>query len=262
MGDVSFEVVGVPTIPLIGHVPHAGTAVPQDVGAHLTISSNEINAEISRITDHHTDRLFHSIVELGGVMFVNRLSRLVIDPERFREDRVEPMAARGAGAVYEVTSDLKRLRRPLSEEERQSLLQRYYDPYALAMTDLVASTLALHGCATIVDCHSFPTVPLAYAASSSLDRPEICIGTDPFHTPDHIVEGLLKLCHDKRVEARVNQPYSGCYVPGRFFHREPRVTAVMIEVRRDLYMDEQSCQPSQRWTETKSLIDEMLQSIC
>jgi N-formylglutamate amidohydrolase len=36
----------------------------------------------------------------------------------------------------------------------------------------------------------------------------------------------------------VDIPFSGAIVPNRFFDTEPRVQSLMIEVRRDLYMDE------------------------
>jgi N-formylglutamate amidohydrolase len=35
-----------------------------------------------------------------------------------------------------------------------------------------------------------------------------------------------------------NKPYAGTYLPLRFFHSDKRVLSVMVEVNRDLYMDE------------------------
>lgn len=44
------------------------------------------------MTDAHTDRLF-DIDEAGKIVFP--VSRLVVDAERFSDDRLEPMAERG-----------------------------------------------------------------------------------------------------------------------------------------------------------------------
>ena len=41
------------------------------------------------MTDHHTDELFENSVTSGGLLFVNRFSRLVFDPECFPDDAVE-----------------------------------------------------------------------------------------------------------------------------------------------------------------------------
>jgi hypothetical protein len=43
-----------------------------------------------------------------------------------------------------------------------------------------------HGKVVIVDLHSFPTLPLPYGLDPSALRPGVCIGTDPFHTPDEL----------------------------------------------------------------------------
>ena len=36
----------------------------------------------------------------------------------------------------------------------------------------------------------------------------------------------------------MNQPFAGAYVPLRWFGKDSRVEAIMLEVRRDAYMDE------------------------
>ena len=48
--------------------------------------------------------------EITTARVVFPVSRLVVDPERFLYDAHEPMAARGMGAVYEQTADLRPLR--------------------------------------------------------------------------------------------------------------------------------------------------------
>jgi predicted N-formylglutamate amidohydrolase len=82
---------------------------------------------------------------LGGTLFVNRVSRLVVDPERFPNDSQEVMAMKGMGAVYIQTSDGRALRTQSSSEERTSLLEAYFHPYANAFADLVSQMLERHG---------------------------------------------------------------------------------------------------------------------
>ena len=36
----------------------------------------------------------------------------------------------------------------------------------------------------------------------------------------------------------VNRPFSGTLVPARYLGMDPRVQSLMVEVRRDLFMDE------------------------
>jgi N-formylglutamate amidohydrolase len=95
------------------------------------------------MTDHFTDQLFTPLVNLGAVAIVNRVSRLIMDPERFPDDADEGMAVRhGMGAVYLKGCDGQRLRRPdFRDQDREAIMQAYYWPYARALEALVTVNL-------------------------------------------------------------------------------------------------------------------------
>ena len=237
---MNFEILGPagPRIPLVVHVPHSATNIPPDVRETLCLDEHVLQRELLCLTDWYTDRLFSPVLDLGGTLFVNRLSRLVFDPERFPDDRQEVMAAKGMGAVYTRTSDGRALRKPMSREQRTSLMEVYFNPYATAFADLVSQVLDRHGRCLILDGHSFPSVPLPCELDQQPDRPGICLGTDEFHTPESLISGIRNICEAHGLYADLDRPFSGTYVPLQYWRADARVNSVMIEIRRDLYMDE------------------------
>jgi N-formylglutamate amidohydrolase len=127
--DLPFTLTGLASsaqVPLIAHVPHGGIRIPRDVRERLALDDGALEREIVRMTDWHTGALFACAAQLGGVVFENCLSRLVVDPERFPDDDQELMARVGLGAVYLRTCDGAELRRGLTKEERQDLLTRFF----------------------------------------------------------------------------------------------------------------------------------------
>jgi len=240
---MNFEILSRPTvtpIPLVVHVPHSSTWIPPDVRQALCLDDREIERELLCLTDWYTDRIFDPVLELGGTLFVNRVSRLVVDPERFPADAQEVMAPWGMGAVYTRTTDGRTLRKLDSPLERARLLDAYFHPYAAAFTGVVSQVLDRHGHCVILDGHSFPSAPLPHERDQRTERPPICLGTDEFHTPESLVLGVRDCCAVHGLRAERNRPFAGTYVPLRYWRSDPRVTSVMMEIRRDLYMDEQT----------------------
>ncbi len=224
---------------LIVHVPHASTEIDESVRAGIQLDEAELAAELAVMTDWYTDRLALDACARGAapvVVFVNRLSRLVIDPERLC-DGAEPMAEMGMGAVYTRTASGARLRAP-DRQRDAALMKRFFEPYATAVADLVDEALTNRGTATIVDLHSYRPLPLRYEPDPTAPRPGVCIGTDDFHTPQALID------HTRAVFAGItggfdlNTPFTGTYVPLRHYRVDARVRSVMIEIRRDLYLDE------------------------
>ncbi len=220
--------------PIILHIPHSSRYIPADVRSGILLNDADLRRELLRMTDWYTDELF----DIGiGTAIVYPVSRLVADPERFVDDKEEPMSKKGMGAVYTRTSDGKILRR-MSPDERALLLRQYYTPHHDCLAKAVAHNLSKHGQCLIIDCHSFSSMPLPHEPRQSLPRPDICIGTDPFHTPEALIRTIEKTCRENGLIVKQNSPFSGTIVPSGSYHKDKRVRSIMIEVNRSLYLDE------------------------
>jgi len=224
---------------VVVHVPHASLVVPPDVGAALLLTPAQIDHELLVMTDRYTDELFALPPSLATTITFP-VSRLIVDPERFTDDEREPMARKGMGVIYTKTASGHPLRRPPTTEERRNLLARFYEAHHAALTAAVEDAVATHGTCLLIDGHSFPTHALPYEDDQDPERPEICIGTDMSHTPARLRDSAVLAFEELGWKVAVDRPFAGALVPMRFYQKDVRVQAVMVEVRRDLYMDERS----------------------
>lgn len=219
---------------MILHLPHSSRTIPQAVRGQFVLPDDELSAELPLITDAFTDELF---ALAGATTLRFPLSRLVVDVERYPDDGDEPMSKVGMGMIYTRTTSGLNLRRTLEARERASLLSIYETHHQL-LSQEVKKDLAEHGKALVVDCHSFPSHPLPCDRDQSVLRPDFCIGTDPFHTPEALAESTALNLKKMGYSVRLNRPYEGTLVPVEFCRKDRRVASIMVEINRRLYMDE------------------------
>lgn len=227
---------GAPGSPVLLHVPHSARAVPARVRERILLDDARLDAELDRMTDSHTALLAErAAAGTGAWRFVNTLSRLVVDPERFPDER-EEMRAVGMGAVYTRTSGLTPLREDDPAHEH-ALLNTWFHPYAAAMTAAVQDRLDAAGRAVVIDVHSYPSAPLPYELHGDGPRHAVCLGTDAFHTPPWLTAAALE-AFAGYGDVGLDSPFSGTYVPLKHYRATPGVSALMVEIRRDVYMHE------------------------
>lgn len=221
--------------PLFLHLPHASSAIPESCRADFLVGPAELTGEQLRLEDRYTDELF-GVGWPASHVWRAAVSRLVVDVERFRSDEHEPCAAVGMGAVYlqGTRGQALRLRDPA---RREALLETYYDPHHRACEAAAARALAASGRCVVLDAHSYPTGPLPTQRPDA-PQPEIGLGTDAFHTPPALRALAQAYFAGQGYEVGVDEPFSGAFVPTACWRRDARVQALMVEVRRDLYMDE------------------------
>jgi len=237
---------------MILHIPHSSTYIPQEQKKCISLSDKELDYEILCMTDMFTDELFSSCVSTRDNIITFPISRLVVDPERFVNDDDEIMSKIGMGVIYNKTSVGHELRVAATKNEKKYLIEKYYSPHHQLLTSAVEQSLAQNGEALIIDCHSFPSVPLPYELNQNINRPDICIGTDTFHTRREMSERLVSEFKALGYNVCLNKPFAGSLVPQVFYKKDPRVQSVMIEVNRKLYMDETTGNKSDGFDQVQS----------
>lgn len=235
---------------MILHIPHDSTYIPEEERGRYLLTYAELSEEVRRMTDHHTYALVEGALSPEQIIRAG-VSRLVVDVERFVDDDWEPMSKAGMGVIYEKTSNGRPLRRELTKQERQNLLNEWYFPHHRRLEDAVDSALKRSGKALIIDIHSYPRLTLAYELSKDAYRPEICIGTDEYHTPPLLTQKVIEIFRSRGFDAALNTPFSGSIVPEKHYRKDPRVSSIMVEIRRDFYMDERTSERRTDFCETQ-----------
>jgi N-formylglutamate deformylase len=240
---------------MILHIPHSSTMIPDNIRKQFLLSDEELVQEIIYMTDMFTDELF-SFSEAVSVEFP--LSRLVVDVERFSDDDKEEMSKVGMGMIYQKTSHKQPLKRQLTSEEREALQTQYYDVHHQKLLNAVNNELNEQCSALIIDCHSFPSQPLPCDTNQDTPRPPFCVGTDDYHTPNELCQLAVSTLTEMGYEVGVNKPYRGALVPMEFYGKNPKVTSLMIEVSRSLYMNEKTGKKNESFETIKRQIQSLL----
>lgn len=237
MPEVNFKIFeGDKNSSVILHVPHSSRVIPADIRPQLILDDQTLEGELDEMTDSQTDVLAEQAAIRSRIrpwIFLNQLSRLVIDPERFPDDR-EVMNQIGMGAVYLKTSTGLDLRLPDEGRDRM-MIDRFFTPYSQALEALVLSRLKENGFVTIIDVHSYRMLEHLNGVNKGQQRPAVCLGVDEFHTPDWLLV-LARDSFSQVGEVVINEPYSGTYVPLSLHEREHRVSSVMMENREDVLL--------------------------
>jgi N-formylglutamate amidohydrolase len=153
------------------------------------------------------------------------------------------------------------LRLPPAEEERKVLLDNYYRPHHQRLADAVDAELKPEGRAVVLDCHRFPSKPLPYEPDQNPERPDICIGTDDYHTPGALLDAVKDRCRAEGFSFAVNRPFAGCIVPMAHYRKNRNVCSIMFEVNRWLYLDEKTGKKSGSFENCRSSVGRLVGAI-
>lgn len=238
------------------HIPHSSTSIPLKEG--YLIADKTLADEIDMLTDWFTDDLFDYPV----TKIVAPFSRLFCDVERFEDDALEIMAKYGMGMCY-TRLDSGQILREVSPELRMKIKSEYYDVHHKELTETTNKLLEQHGKIIIVDCHSFSDKPFKRDLNQETPRPDFCIGTDDFHTPQKMIKQITDLLTGKEYSVKINNPYAGTMIPLKYYRKNRDVQGIMIEVNRKLYVEKKDgiVSKSMGYPKVKMIIQEVLTTL-
>ena len=240
---------------LILHIPHSATNIPLKDG--YIINDKAIINEIIKLTDWYTDDLFST---LSSINIIAEFSRIFCDVERFADDSQEVMAQFGMGVLYTKTDDYD-LMRNVSQELREHILNEYYWKHHEQLNNAVKNQLEQFNSATIIDCHSFPNVPINRSLDKTSIRPDFNIGTDSYHTPQKLIDASVSFFESKGHTLGIDYPYTGSIVPMNYYMKDKRVNSIMLEINRKMYLKENTNEKSSSYNYTKQITQEFVEAM-
>lgn len=197
------------------HIPHSSYIIPEKYKDLFYLKDDELFQEQIKMSDSYTDELF----DVKGIQkLIVPISRLVCDVERFRNETDEEMSKQGMWVCYTKTSDCKPLK-IVNNEHKQEILKLYYDKHHFVFESQVEEMLKKYRQCLIIDAHSFSSIPLPYELHSQDFRPDICIGTDDFHTLKEVAKYFYNAFSDLGYKVGINNPFCGTIVPLKFYKK-------------------------------------------
>jgi len=204
---------------LLLHVPHASTFIPEDVWPEFLVPRDQVEAEALASADLYTDEMARQAWPQAKIIQA-KVSRIVVDVERYDDDNKEEMATVGRGALYTHDHNQLKIRQALPERRREELLSTYYWPHWRELRAQAAGAI-------LIDLHTYPAEPWIIERQAQGARPEIDIGFTEGLTPPSWVSALSQHFHQQGYDVGHNTPYAGVVDAGA-------KAAVMIEIRRDV----------------------------
>jgi N-formylglutamate amidohydrolase len=236
-----------PAAPLVLDSPHSGRVYPEDFN-HACPKS-----WLEETEDSYVDELFGDAPERGVPLLSALFPRCYIDPNRAVDD-IDPLLLDGAWPhsanptarsslgvglirrLHKQNSQREIYDRKLAVAEVEHRIDAYYTPYHAALKTLLDEAYAAFGAVFHLNCHSMP------ATATRASRPaDIVLGDRDGTTCDAaFTRFAARSLKDMGYKVAVNHPYKGVELVRRYADPARNRHSLQIELRRTLYMDEQS----------------------
>jgi len=252
----------------IATLPHSGEKIP-DLCGWLKGLPEEV---LLRDVDRFVDQLYEpTLIDLQIPYVKTEWNRYVADLNREPGD-VDQDSVEGAelapgkmprGFHWVITTKGETLlKRPLSREDHQALIDMIYTPFHTQIQNLIQSNKLQLQPVWHLDLHSMPSLGTKEHRDPGELRADIVVSDCLGKSADKKFVDLV-ICAYVRAgfKVRYNWPYFGGKItevygqPERFHH------TVQIELNRSLYMNEETKQKVKKFSEVQFKLDQALKMI-
>lgn len=223
------------SLPLLISIPHAGTALPEDIAARLSEEARAVPD-----TDWHVEKLYAFAADMGASVLKANYSRYVVDLNRPTDGALLYPGQRETGLCPLTTFADTPLYAPGDEPTADEVVRRvaqYWTPYHEKLSATLAGLREKHGVAVLWDAHSIRAeVPVLFQGR----LPDFNLGTGGGSScPPDIAEAVLAAAQTAEgFSAVLNGRFKGGYITRHYGRPEEGVIAMQLELTQAAYMDE------------------------
>ena len=224
------------TAPLLVSVPHAGTAIPDDVAAPLVPRALQ-----TEDADWHLDRLYAFTKDLGASLLVPRVARYVVDLNRPPDDApMYPGLNNTELCPTRFFSGEPLYRAPLADEKAEIDRRRaaFWQPYHDALDAELARLRAAHGHVILWDGHSIKS-ELPWLFDGKL--PDLNLGTAGGASCAPSLRASLSdvLTMQRSFSHAIDGRFKGGHITRHCGRPEQGIHAIQLEMCWSCYMKEE-----------------------
>ena len=261
-----------PALPLVCDSPHSGTAYPQDFGHELPLPL------LRRGEDTHVHTLFHSAPAHGATLIAATFPRTYIDVNRSEADldpaqidgawptplQPGPKTQQGLGLIWQhivkdgVSHPLYTRKRTAAEVRHR--IEHYWRPYRTQVQKAIDTSVQRFGGVWHLNLHSMPSdVYLRLGRTDAPPLADFVLGDRDGTTcaPEfiHLIGDTLR---GFGYSVAYNEPYKGVELIGLIGEPARGRHSLQIEIRRPIYMDEETRAPNAGFAPLQQHLDQLL----
>lgn len=217
---------------LVVSMPHVGTYIPTWLETRLT----EAGLSIAD-TDWHLESLYNFLHELDATVIIATHSRYVIDLNRPVDD-VSLYPGQNTTSLCPTDAfneaPLYLPHRALVEDEIQTRIASYWQPYHQTLSAELRRVKATHGRAMLWDAHSIASVVPRFFEGT---LPHLNVGTANHASCDQaLAEKVHAVAEQSDYESVLNGRFKGGFITRHYGQPDMHIQAVQLEIATRAYM--------------------------
>ena len=231
------------------HLPHSGLNIPKEFLDDYLIDNNELLKNMENFADLYLENLFDDMTKEFGYV-KNNYSRLFFDPERFFDDSKEEMHLHyKLGWFYENTPLEEK---PLRTTKNKEKISEYYIKYHQNLHLKTREKLQRYNKCTVIDCHSFSDNNYWFK-KKNISFADIYIDYNPSSKDHFLIDTILE--EFKNYHIVINSHLNRPIIPNDYYEAQAAIKAVSIKINKRLYLEDDYCTKSEKYTELKEKIN-------
>ncbi|MFW8565021.1 N-formylglutamate amidohydrolase [Orrella sp. 11846] len=262
----------VPAIALVCDSPHSGITYPD--GFQCAAPQNLMRMG----EDNHIHTLWKAAPDVGATLIEATFPRVFIDPNRSLKDLdpdmmdgqwPEPLSPGektrlGKGLIWaRLTGGVPIYDRKLPVAEVQDRIETYYKPYHAALSDAIDQHYKQFNALWHLNLHSMPhNAYEGMGIKTDKQIADFVLGDrDGTTCSPEFVDVIATFLRSKGYSVACNDPYKGVELIAQIGQPERNRHSLQIEILRPLYMNEDTREPNEGFTELQNNLTTLLNVI-